>query len=162
MSLFVNAISRLRLETKACVAPVHHSGHDKSRERGSTALRAAADTMVKIINEDGLVTVSCDKQRDSAPFSPMRFRLAESADSVVLRRADDMPADLLTDPLKRALEVLLHTDVGTGVSNGAWRDSIGSASSSFYFHRKRLLDGGYVEEVNKRWQLTSKGSEAVG
>lgn len=55
---------------------VHHVGHgDKTRERGSYALRAAADRRIFIERPEGgpLVTVSCVKAKDDIPFKPMVF-----------------------------------------------------------------------------------------
>jgi hypothetical protein len=66
------------------VIAVHHTGRDEDRERGSTALRGAADTMIRVKLEDGNVTVSCEKQKDALAFSPLRFRLESAAQSCVL------------------------------------------------------------------------------
>ncbi len=55
---------------------VHHVGHgDKTRERGSYALRAAADRRVLVERPgDGqLVTLTCQKAKDGEAFKPIAF-----------------------------------------------------------------------------------------
>lgn len=57
---------------------VHHTGHDPSRERGSSALRGAADLMLKIERDrkSPRVRLVCDKMKD-APEWPELTLLAE-------------------------------------------------------------------------------------
>ena len=53
---------------------VHHSGHsDKSRGRGSSALRGAVDAEYMIERKNDAVTLSCHKMKDAQEFKPMKF-----------------------------------------------------------------------------------------
>ena len=74
-----------RIRQRGCaVVLVHHSGHEGGRERGSSALRAAADTSVEVAGDDKYVNVICRKQKDAAPFPRSSWALREVAGSCVL------------------------------------------------------------------------------
>lgn len=65
MGRFVAACDQLRNETGATVLVVHHTAKDKSSERGSSALRGAADAMFEVASpEPRKVTVRCTKQKE--------------------------------------------------------------------------------------------------
>jgi predicted transcriptional regulator len=74
MGLFVSRCDELRQEFNCAVLVLHHC-NQRGDERGSTALGAAADTMILAKKVGDLVTLSCKKQKDDAPFEPMVFRL---------------------------------------------------------------------------------------
>jgi hypothetical protein len=50
---------------------VHHTGKTGETERGSSALRAAADSMIRVSRDGAVVTVRNDKQKD--PKKRRRF-----------------------------------------------------------------------------------------
>lgn len=85
MGQHVQALDWLRDRTGCGVLVVHHSGVEGSRPRGSTALFGAADTLIRVDSQDGrMVSMSCEKQKDSAPFRRMDFELAPAGPSVSL------------------------------------------------------------------------------
>ena len=49
MAKFVAAADRLRSSYGSAVNIIHHTGWDKSRERGHSSLRCAADTMISMV-----------------------------------------------------------------------------------------------------------------
>src|SRR5690606_33462236 len=61
MGLIVQAADRIRTATGAAVMYVHHTNKGGELERGSIALRGGADTMILLKNEDGAITLSCEK-----------------------------------------------------------------------------------------------------
>jgi hypothetical protein len=66
----------IRAETGACVAFIHHSGKDPSKgARGSSALRAATDTEIRIEGQTGQRTATVTKQRDLESGEIMPFEL---------------------------------------------------------------------------------------
>jgi hypothetical protein len=76
MTAFVAACDRLREQTGACILLVHHSGHgDKTRARGSIALKGALDWEYGMVAKSGAVHVTCTKAKDAEPPSPKAFRL---------------------------------------------------------------------------------------
>lgn len=82
MGQFVAGVDRLRTEYDAAVIAVHHTRVDNDRERGSTAFRGAADTMILVrkSNENEL-TMKCTKQKDFDEFEPiiLDFQKVEGA-----------------------------------------------------------------------------------
>lgn len=76
MGRFIAGVDRLRRDFGATVIVVHHTRLDAGRERGSTAFRGAADTMVYVKKDSaGDITISCNKQKDSEEFSSILVRL---------------------------------------------------------------------------------------
>lgn len=85
MSRAIAAADRLRTATGATVLIVHHSGTRADRERGSSALRGAVDTLIHADRDsDNGVTLRCDKQKDAQPFAPIRLQFSPEGDSGVL------------------------------------------------------------------------------
>ena len=80
MSSFIGNLDQLREEFNAAVVVVHHSGKDPSRgARGSSAFRAALDHEILVTKPaTGVITVACEKAKDSEPFSPMSFNLSST------------------------------------------------------------------------------------
>ncbi len=89
--LGVDVLDTVRRKTGATTLVVHHSGADGMRERGSTALRAAADTSIAMAKDDqsGTVSFICKKQKDAEPFKTVKFSLQAFGHSVVLARQSD-------------------------------------------------------------------------
>jgi hypothetical protein len=87
MGRFIGGVDRLRREFDSTVIVVHHTRLGADRERGSTAFRGAADTMVecKRLNDSEL-ELHCNKQKDSVEFVTRRLELSpvDAVDSVVL------------------------------------------------------------------------------
>lgn len=82
MSRFVAGVDRLRTEFSATVIVVHHARkHAIDQERGSSALRGAADTMLVVERKKagGPITLTCNKQRDAEEFNNMSFTLVPVA-----------------------------------------------------------------------------------
>ena len=75
MGLFLDGVEQITREWGAHVLLVHHTGKNGETERGTSALRGFVQTMLKLVGEDGLATLSCDKQKDgAAPFEPHVLR----------------------------------------------------------------------------------------
>jgi hypothetical protein len=87
MGLAIAAAKRLQRELQAAVMLVHHTGKGGETERGSGALRGAADTMIAVRPEGATVRVECSKQKDAEPFSPSSWVLTPWAQSCVLQRS---------------------------------------------------------------------------
>ncbi len=84
MNTFIRNLDSIRTATGAAIMVIHHSGKDLERgERGSSALRGAADTILNLKGKKGLITLECDKQKDGKPFEPIGLTL----------QAVDLPGD---------------------------------------------------------------------
>lgn len=77
MSQFVaNIDSHILHGLNTTVMLVHHTGHDQTRERGSSALRAALDqsfSMVKVAGDE--YRLKCHKMKDAEEPPEMQFKL---------------------------------------------------------------------------------------
>lgn len=78
MGRFIGGVDRLRREYDATVVVVHHTRLDADRERGSTAFRGAADTMISVKRgkeTSDPITILCNKQKDAEHFDDITVRL---------------------------------------------------------------------------------------
>lgn len=88
MGLVVQGLDWIRRDHGCAGLVVHHSGVEKGRPRGSTALFGAADTQVRVESDDGrTVDVTCDKQKEAAPFRKQRLTLTPTVGSCTLERS---------------------------------------------------------------------------
>mgnify|MGYP001617494212 CR=1 FL=1 len=66
----------IRKEFNSTILLVHHgTKNDDNVERGSSALRGAADTMLCLNGATHNLVLTCEKQKDAAEFKPMFLRL---------------------------------------------------------------------------------------
>lgn len=74
---FLSHIDVMRLELKAAIVVVHHSGHSKAdRSRGSSSIRAAMDHEYYLsIEADKSRRLSCTKMKDGPTPEPITFAL---------------------------------------------------------------------------------------
>lgn len=75
MGRFVAGVDLLRTTFNATVLIVHHTRLDGERERGNTAFRGAADTMLNLDRSKGLLTLHCNKQKDAEEFGSIGMGL---------------------------------------------------------------------------------------
>lgn len=89
---------------RTAVALVHHTTKSEKTERGSGAIRGAADAMIEMApTADGTVRVSCSKLKDDEPWEPIDYWFAQVGDSGILLPSDG------TESLSRKLSL---TEVG--------------------------------------------------
>lgn len=89
MGLFIDNVDAARRRYGAAASVVHHTGKSGELERGSSALRGAADTMLSLKPDGAGLRLACEKQKDAAEFEPWRLHLAEVGDSVSLKLGTD-------------------------------------------------------------------------
>lgn len=75
MGRFIAGVDRLRKEFDATVIIVHHTRLDGERERGNTAFRGAADTMLSLALKKGKLVLACNKQKDAEDFEDVELEL---------------------------------------------------------------------------------------
>jgi RecA-family ATPase len=88
MGTAIQALDWLREQTGCGTLVLHHSGVDGTRPRGSTALFGAADTLIRVEGEHGMLRVMCEGQKDAMPFRRRTFQLKKAGPSVVLSPVD--------------------------------------------------------------------------
>lgn len=141
MGRFIGGVDRLRREFAATVLVVHHTRLDAERERGSTAFRGAADTMLSVARDpdDATVTLKCNKQKDAEEFSPKTLALAAvpQFDSCVLR-----------DWQENAHGRILAALPANGATYTELRDLAKIGTTSLKRGLKLLLEGGELLKEN--------------
>jgi hypothetical protein len=160
MGLWIAGADRIRSVTGAAVLAVHHTAKNASYERGSSALRGAADTILLVEREDDRITLTCDKQKDGAPFSPIRLAvqvvdLGDNASACVLT-LDESNAGFGHRPFvlpasrSRVLDALRDIDHGEGAAAGEWQRASGLPERSFHRALKDLLRWELIDKTGKR------------
>lgn len=168
---FIAGIDRLRAETGAAVLVVHHTGKaDNETERGSSALRAAADVMIRVARDaSGAVVVRNNKQKDAEEFSPVRLRLQQvqlpgddNITSCVLVPAAEVARQPdLRKHLRPTLRALASFPNGVATT-AEWQQKTGAART-FYQHCRELEGDDFVRKVRRgHYAITEKGRAAVG
>ncbi len=163
MGAFVAGCDAIRLAfPDTAVLVVHHDGKKaKSRERGSTALRGAVDTVMHV-KLSGAVTLTCEKQKDAEPFGPIHMTpkpvsLEGANSSIVLQRsaADCVRPNVgatqraATNDMK-ALEALRALGPA-GATFSEWKATAGLRDSTFKDVRARLVTENKVRQENGRY-----------
>jgi hypothetical protein len=172
VGIAVEALDVIRRRTGAHVCAVHHSGKDaKAGARGSSAIEAAADTVLEVSSAEQLVTLTTTKQKNRAEGEPIRFRAEPTLDSVVLLAAIwSASSDDLTRKDIEALEALEAIAGTEGVAFGAWAeaaDEVGVSRTSVRRLRKKALDMALIEvgpngtKAAPRYRLTDDGRAKV-
>jgi hypothetical protein len=159
----IRSADRIRTVTGAAVLLVHHTGKDGGAERGSSALRGAADCMIKLVASDDLLTLVCDKMKDSTEFEAMHVRRvtveADGLESSCVLEVSSASKTNWTPNVRRVYDSLGEVSLGDGVSTTQWRDAAEVSKSTFYRARKTLVDIGLVIETKKPNQTLYRPAE---
>lgn len=158
---FVSGIDQCRQETGCAVLLLHHPGHNADRSRGHSSLEQALDQVIRVErNKDsGLITMSCDKNRDGLLFGKRQFRLSARAESMTVETAEIQ----LTSIAEAALAALHKIAIWDGASHAAWYKATGQPNGTFNRALKVLQDGDYVEKsAEDQYELTDAGRALLG
>jgi hypothetical protein len=167
MGVAIQAIDEIRRVTASAVVVIHHTGKSGESERGSTALRGAADSMISLKREQSRLTVDCAKMKDSPHFTPYSLELIavqESCSLVTAKNHDAVSLLMPGDQRHRALSILHETSMEDGLSTTAWYKASQMPERSFYSCRKFLVANGYVDRARKKGApniITPLGIHAV-
>lgn len=165
MGTIIETCTRIVNEARTAVLIVHHTNKTGSSERGSSALRGAADSMIELSNDDGLITVECSKSKDARPFETRYLKLLEvvldsGATSCVVVPANrsEVPATL-TERAKSLIRALQLESIETGASARTLCTVTGIGERSVYRILSPLIRKGYVEHGKKGepYKLTETG-----
>lgn len=171
VGLVITHADRIRRAAGCTVLIVHHSKKDMDIERGSTALRAACDTLMMLRDEEGARSMTCEKQKDAADFAPHTLQFTPVHGSVIVslagtngeteRVAD--PQNLSTNE-RMALAALADTGLDTGLTSSDWKMASGVPDRSFFRVRASLVRGGLVRASDGRggrYQVNPTGISAL-
>jgi hypothetical protein len=131
MGEVVDAVDALRRDLEAAVLLIHHTRKDGGSERGSSALRGAADVMIECKKSDSaeqIVVLRCAKMKDAEPFADIeiglekvylgggRSSLVAGAAPPLLQRKTIFPAHV--KQVEKLVEILRRDFNEPGASHG--------------------------------------------
>jgi AAA domain len=162
MGRAVAALDRLRETLRCTVLVLHHTARHHDAERGSTALRGAADTMLAVTKDGDSVTIACAKQKDAADFDEIKLRMVLVGDSCVLELAPETSqTDGPTGAARTLLEVLAEAFDEDGASYTRWLKASRLDERTFGRARNMVIKKKWVEKRgerrNGRYFLTDAG-----
>lgn len=167
MQVVNNNINRIIDHTGAAVLLVHHTGKNGDMERGSSALRGAAEVMIEVSNDDGYISIKCTKSKDDAPFEQRYLEQITveglpDQPSCVLLPADKLaktPQDKLSQQQREILEFLaLETFTKTGAKSHTILKQLPNISNP-YRVLSNLKARGFIDQDTKGdpFYITSTG-----
>jgi AAA domain len=156
VGLFIAGCDKVRTALGAAVLIVHHTTKDGAIERGSSALRGAADVMLQFSRDGELIIITCAKMKDAEPFKPLCLSLTKvgvgNESSCVLEVAD-LSAKGCNDRL--ALKVLTDNFSATeGATSSEWLalcEEAGMKRRSFFYSLKSLVEAELVRPERRRY-----------
>jgi hypothetical protein len=162
MASYVAAIDRVKETVGGTAIVQHHTGHSTTdRERGSSVLGGAADTICALRDEDGL-QLTCEKQKDAQEFTPIPLSLyvMQEAGSCVLKHGGTYVE--LVPPWARSGLARFHDMFGENwASSSDWKESSEVKPSTFNRMRNLLTLRHLVArmEVGRsvRYRITEEG-----
>lgn len=167
MGQFVRACDRIRQEFQCTVMVVHHSGKSTGGERGSSALRGAADTMIEIGEDDNRIKVSCAKMKDGQHFTPYFLKRVDVILEPGISSCVLLPANIVADKVNEitnnqrlVLETLFENPMyDKGAKFNQLKQSTNIADSSLSSALKALLKKKFLYKTGtyEPYALTADG-----
>lgn len=154
VGMAVHGCTALQRALSSTVCLIHHSNRADRGERGSGALRGAADSMIEIVaTGDGLIRASCSKSKDAEPWETEDFMFHKLGDSGLLIPATDINTIAINlTPIEKSIMEFLALSVFDSV--GAQVQQVVNALNVSERHVYRLLSGlknkGLARNVSKR------------
>ena len=138
----------------ASVVALHHTGHaNQNRERGSSAIRAAADDLFVLKRNAQRIELRFEKRRDGALDTPIELEITSVAGTggvVLTPSGGPIPqSGILTKNETQALFVLEQANE-LGLTYNDWFEGSELAKSSFDNSRKSLINKGRVKKSDLR------------
>lgn len=171
MGEFIANADKLRDAFDCAVIIVHHTGKRKNNtsfsERGSSALRGAADTMLLMDKDkNGVVKICCEKQKDSEPFEAFPVALKpielpnEHNSCVLLRTETSSTSNEKLDAYKEKILSELFSANESGLKTKEILELTDIPESSYHRHRLYLTKHGFIRKGPQQgYLLTEKGRE---
>lgn len=158
MGLFIRACNEIQRKLECAVLLIHHTNKLGDAERGSGALRAGSDVMIKISALDDEITVECSKTKNSKPFETeyMRFIEVPGTDSGVLIKSDKVTSrdgihrlKDLTQSQVKVLRAIHELQDSESTKSGDIADFTRLPRESVLRVCKRLKEYGLISQENK-------------
>jgi hypothetical protein len=145
---------------------VHHTGHDGSHERGSSALQGAADLRAKVERRGPLMDLTCEKVKDAEEWRPITLRIEpQDGGSCVLSRVAEPDAVAETrERLRGDVLALVHDQAP--VSSRKVREGIGGRAGDVDDALEALRSGGLIRRENGKkhggWEPCPEERDTLG
>lgn len=168
MGLVISRCDALRRRFGCTIVLVHHTTKaDAERERGATALRGAADTMLLVLADAGVISLTVDKQKNAASTNSMNFELH----SVELEGIDGGSCVLMPGRVQAKGRDAPHAETAFHIlavqfegraSWTRWRNAFMAVTnkkdSTFYRAHLALRQQGRVCQDGKQWVVVDPGN----
>jgi AAA domain/Sugar-specific transcriptional regulator TrmB len=162
VGLVIAAADRIRRDAQTAVLIVHHTQKVGELERGSSALRGAADAMFLLRQEDEHLLLEVTKQKDAPSAPAVRLALAVQAGSCTIEPLDARSqAAGLGGNDRKVLQAVSDTslDGETGVRQVL--ETCPLPRASVYRSLKRLIQLGYVGKTKAKYRVMVAGEPLV-
>lgn len=171
MQRAMNNARRIQEYTGAAVLLVHHTGKSGASERGSSALRGAADMLIRLELKDDTLVLSCEKAKESEPFETRYLKLVtvparpgrSSCVPLPATKVAASPTDKLTSHQRAILEFAsLEVFKDKGVYSRKIKEEF-PALPSIYNILSNLVKRGYLEQDQRGdpFRITPDGRQAL-
>ena len=163
MGIAIQGVRRIQEETGATVLLVYHSEKSGSHERGSSALTGAMDTILQLKAVKSGLLLSCQKQKDAAPFETVALRLLEERPSCIVEYLDEGtgPSSKALSPAERTILRVLRSAGKDGLGEEELRQLGGLKRSTHFRARKQLRKAGLIQKDDDRW-VSVENSQSSG
>ncbi len=139
---------------------VHHQGWEGERERGSSALRGAADMVARLRrNSSGGLVLSCEKVKDGPPFEDLTLKLDPVAESCVLSLV--IEPDAAAPGLRERLSDALAAAEGP-LSQNRLREIVGARRGTVGNEMQAMKAAGLAEQSPNGWMPVPTASGPGG
>jgi predicted transcriptional regulator len=175
MGIFTDACDRIRKAFGCAIIILHHVTKGTGVERGSGALRNNMDSMIEVINDEGMIKVVCSKTKDTTHWPTEYYKRQQ----VTIKQGDKdvtscvlvgwqfvkTGADELTQNQASIIEILASEaffDCGARSSELTAVSNI--ARSTLFSVLQTLMRRGYVKKPPKKsdpYFITPSGIELV-
>ncbi len=163
VGMVIAAVDALRQPFGAAACIVHHTGKNGEDERGSSALRGAADMMHALKPDSSALKLECTKAKDSEALEPWTLHLSATRDSCVLRLGSN-PGQLGAQE-RQVLETLPAAFGTNAAPSGQLMRASGVPERSYYRCLQNLETRGLLridqQGRTKLYSLTEAGIEEL-
>jgi predicted transcriptional regulator len=165
MGLAVRHSALIQRELGCAVTWIHHSNRAERGERGSGAMRGAADAMIELMsNGDGIIRLQCSKVKDDEPWPTEELQFHQIDNSGVLIPATGEIASGLSSVEVQILEFLALDVFDTcGANIRAMVAALNITERHIYRILSSLKRADYIMQDKKGdpYSLTAKGGAII-
>lgn len=167
MGIMIQSCRLLTKRLGSTVMLIHHTGKTGVSERGSSALRGAADCVIEIKDADGLISAVNVKMKDAPLFDSMFWRGVPSEDSLVLVKSENVIQTKLDKLSRHQIAVLRALNLEVFTTTGAKATQVAKSSGVDETYIYKVLSSlkrlGYIRQHQKGdpFFITDEGKDAI-